>query len=88
MPKVAPFVASLALLAWGLAPAGPAPGRPSRIREAMRDDRMSKADYERMERGYYESLRDAGRRLDEVLSRRPEVSGLWTPQPLGGADRP
>ena len=28
------------------------------------------------------------RRLDAVLSRRPEVSGLWTSQPRGGADRP
>ena len=63
VPRVAPFLATLALLAWGLAPVGPASGRPARIREAMRDDRMSQADYERMERGYYESLLDAGRQL-------------------------
>ncbi|MEJ7637401.1 MAG: hypothetical protein WKF75_05250 [Singulisphaera sp.] len=60
---MAPFVATLALLAWGLAPDGPASGRSSRIREAMRADRMNRADYERMERGYYESLLDAGRQL-------------------------
>ena len=64
-------MATLALLAWGLAPVGPASGRPSRIREAMRADRMSKADYERMERGYYESLLDAGRQLGARRGSRP-----------------
>ena len=62
-PRVVRFLATLALLAWGLAPVGPASGRPARFRDVMRDDRMSRADYERMERGYYESLLDAGRQL-------------------------
>src|SRR5262245_10827647 len=71
------LLATSALLAWGLLPAGPASGRPTaapapapssalplawRVREALRNDLPSRADYERMERGYYEQLLDAGRR--------------------------
>ena len=76
--KVAPFLATLALLAWGLAPVGPASGGPARIREAMRADRMSRVDYERMERGYYESLLDAGRQLGAPVE---------APDPLAAAPR-
>jgi hypothetical protein len=66
------LLATSALLAWGLLPAGPASGTPLttatalpiawRVREALRNDLPSRADYERMERGYYEQLLDAGRR--------------------------
>src|SRR3954453_3551179 len=54
------LLATLAILAWGLAPAGLASGRTLRLREALRCDGPSRADYERMERGYYEHLIDAG----------------------------
>src|SRR3954453_19544166 len=56
------LLATLAILAWGLAPAGLASGRTLRLREALRCDERSRADYDRMERGYYEHLIDAGRR--------------------------
>jgi lysophospholipase L1-like esterase len=56
------ILALLALVAWGLIPAGPAAGRTLRLREALRSGERNRADYERMERGYYERLLDAGRR--------------------------
>jgi lysophospholipase L1-like esterase len=56
------MLATAALLAWGLVPSGPAAGRTLRLREVLRCDEQSRADYERMERGYYEHLLDAGRR--------------------------
>jgi lysophospholipase L1-like esterase len=60
----APYLlATSALLAWGLAPGDPASGMPSRVREVLRNDLPSRADYEKMERGYYEQILDAGRRL-------------------------
>jgi lysophospholipase L1-like esterase len=62
-------LATSALLAWGLVPAGPAGGTPSRVVEAMRNDLPSRADYERMEMGYYEQILDAGRRLDAPAGR-------------------
>jgi lysophospholipase L1-like esterase len=52
------------LLAWGLAPAGLASWPSPRLRETLRRDEKNRADYERMERGYYEQLVDSGRRLD------------------------
>lgn len=54
--RLAPMAATAALLA--LAPA------PHRLVADLRDDRPSRADAERMERGYYERLLDSGRRLD------------------------
>jgi hypothetical protein len=62
------LLATAAILAWGLAPSVPASGRTLRIREALRCDEPSRADYERMERGYYEGLLDAGRRQFGTLS--------------------
>src|SRR6516225_2217043 len=56
------LLATVALLAWGLVPARPAAGRTLRLREVLQCDEQSRADYERMERGYYEHLLDAGRR--------------------------
>src|SRR5829696_3168022 len=47
------LLATAAILAWGLSPAGEASGMPSRVRETLRCDLLSRADYERMERGYY-----------------------------------
>jgi hypothetical protein len=54
------WLATLGLLALGLAP-WPGSGR---ALEALRDDGLNAADAERRERGYYEALLDAGRRLD------------------------
>jgi hypothetical protein len=70
------FLATAALLAWGLAPPRTASGMPARLRETLRSDLMSRADYERMERGYYEQLLDAGRSLGA------------TPDPLALVGRP
>lgn len=53
------LVATSVLLAFGLVPVGPASGTPTRVREALRNDLPSRADVERMERGYYEQLLDA-----------------------------
>src|SRR3954467_10875715 len=55
------LLATAALLGWGLLPAPLAAGMPARVREVLRRDLPSHADYERMERGYYEQLLDAGR---------------------------
>src|SRR4051812_27256144 len=55
------FLATSAILVWGLAPARYASGTPARIRDTLRSDLLSRADYERMERGYYEQILDAGR---------------------------
>lgn len=58
------LLATVVLLAWGMAPVGPASGTMTRVREALRNDLPSRADYERMERGYYEQILDAGRPID------------------------
>jgi len=50
-------------LAAGLLPDDLAPASAVRLREVLRSRLMSKADYERMERGYYEQLLDTGRKL-------------------------
>ena len=65
-PRLSPtLLATVTLLAWGLAPGGPArPGTPAAVREALRNDLPNPADYERIERGYYEQLLDASRRFD------------------------
>lgn len=62
-PLTPQFLATAALLAWGLLPTGLASGMPLRIRETLRNDQLSRADYERMERGYYERILEAGRQL-------------------------
>src|SRR5947209_7392287 len=61
------LLATAAILALGLAPTPPglASSPVLRLRETLRCDEKNRADYERMERGYYEQLIDAGtRRLD------------------------
>jgi lysophospholipase L1-like esterase len=70
------FVATAAILAWGLAPGRLASGMPGRLRETLRNDQLSQADYEKMERGYYEQLLDVGRKLGAPAS-----------DELGSADR-
>jgi lysophospholipase L1-like esterase len=65
LPLAPSILMTAALLAWGLLPASGTPGSlplPLRVREAMRNDLPSRADTERMERGYYERLTAAGRR--------------------------
>jgi GDSL-like Lipase/Acylhydrolase family len=66
------LVLTAAFLAWGVAPPALAPGWTGRVREALRADHRNSSDTERMERGYYESLARAGRRLDQVAIARPE----------------
>src|SRR4051812_29008168 len=61
------FLATAAILAWGLAPVGAASGVPARIRETLRSDLLNRADYDRMERGYYEQILDAGRQLGATV---------------------
>jgi lysophospholipase L1-like esterase len=56
------LLATAAILVWGLAPLGVASGPVLRLRETLRCDEKNQADYERMERGYYEHLIDAGMR--------------------------
>ncbi|MGE3817976.1 MAG: SGNH/GDSL hydrolase family protein [Isosphaeraceae bacterium] len=60
------FAGLLALLAWGIAPGERSPALALRLRETLRNDLPSRADTERMERGYYEQIIDAGRRLGGV----------------------
>ncbi len=57
------FLATAALLAWGVLPDDPARGTPSRLRDLLRNDLPSRADYDQMERGYYEQILDSGRHL-------------------------
>lgn len=52
------FLATAALLAWGTVRVDSASAR---VRETLRNDLPSRTDYDRMERGYYEQLIDAGR---------------------------
>jgi hypothetical protein len=47
------------------------PGSVLRLRETLRCDQMNEADYERMERGYYEHLLDAGRQLGAPAGQAP-----------------
>jgi hypothetical protein len=62
------LAAMAALLAFGMAPNGMVP----HLLQTLRDGGLSAADTELMERGYYETLREAGRRIDELpRSRRP-----------------
>ncbi len=68
---IEPFVVTLALLAWALVPARMASGTPLQVRETLRNDLPSRAEYERMERGYYEQILDTSRRLDAPVAALP-----------------
>jgi hypothetical protein len=78
------FLATAALLAWGLLPPRIASGMPARIRETLRSDLLSRADYERMERGYYEQILDAGRSLGAT----PDPLTIVRGRKLPGAPEP
>lgn len=71
-------MATAALLAFGLAPVGAAPGS-GRVREVLRNDMPARSDYERMERGYYEQLLDTGRRLDAPAAPPGALAGHAEP---------
>jgi lysophospholipase L1-like esterase len=56
----------VAILAWGLLPDGFAGVGPSRLRDSLKSNLFNRADLERIERGYYERLITADRRLDDL----------------------
>ena len=60
-----PFLGIALLLGLGLAPSKFAASRPRSIRDALSNASPSRADFDRIERGYYEQLLDQGRRLDQ-----------------------
>ncbi|WZO98368.1 SGNH/GDSL hydrolase family protein [Isosphaeraceae bacterium EP7] len=55
------LLAAAGLLAFGLAPGRLVPPQALAARDAMRSDAINATDYDRMERGYYEQILDAGR---------------------------
>jgi GDSL-like lipase/acylhydrolase family protein len=65
-PLTAQFLLVLGILAFGLIPEAALHGRPLAVREALCRDQLNDADYERMERGYYERLLDTGRYLSSL----------------------
>lgn len=65
-PLVGQFLLVLGFLAFGLAPGDLLPEAVARLRDSASRDELNDADYERMERGYYERLIDAGRKLSQV----------------------
>jgi hypothetical protein len=71
-PLIAQFTLVLATLAWGMLPPQLMPKMVLRVRETLRRDQMNDADYERMERSYYEHLIEAGRQLDAPVGIAPE----------------
>jgi hypothetical protein len=54
--SIRPMLGTVALLAWGLIP-----GWPDRLNRTLRDDGPNSADYDRIERGYYERLIEPAR---------------------------
>lgn len=82
------LLATAGLLALGLAPREAA----TRAARVLRDDSLNRSDTERMERGYYEALLDAGRRLDRMpgggaaFAPRSEIPFDVGPLGLGVAD--
>jgi len=75
-PLLAQFLTVGGLLASSLVPAPWLGDLPFRLREAARQNQLNLADYERMERGYYERLLDAGRRLDGPAELAPGRQSL------------
>jgi lysophospholipase L1-like esterase len=69
---IARFGSTAIILAIGLAPRGSVPA----VCEAMRDDSRNRADIERMERGYYETLLNTERVLDALAAPEPHVSSV------------
>ncbi len=59
-------LAMVVILAWGLLPDGLAGNGPSRLRDSLKSNLFNQTDLERIERGYYERLIAADRRLDDL----------------------
>ncbi len=59
-------LAIVVILAWGLLPDRLAGDGPARLRDSMKSSLFNRTDLERIERGYYERLIAAGRRLDDL----------------------
>lgn len=70
-PLVGQFLLVLGILAFGLAPEKILPEAVARLRDTVSRDELNDADYERMERGYYERLIDGGRKLSDVADPAP-----------------
>jgi hypothetical protein len=70
------ILATSALLAWGVAPPSLVSGTTGHVRDVLRNDLPNRAEYERMERGYYEQILDTGRRLDAPAPARAEPPRL------------
>jgi len=60
------MLAAIVILACGLVPDRIAGNGPSRLRDTLRSNLFNRIDLQRIERGYYEQLLDAGRRLDDL----------------------
>jgi hypothetical protein len=78
-----PLLATLALLACGLVPDRLSGEGPARLRASLRSHLFNRADASRIERGYYEQLLDAGRRLDDLadlpaVRGRARPGGIWS----------
>jgi lysophospholipase L1-like esterase len=78
------WVALLAILACGLVPDRLCGAYPARLRASLRSNLFNRADAARIERGYYEQLLDAGRRLDD-LADLPALRGRSRPGGVGSA---
>src|SRR5262249_9433656 len=76
------LLTTLAILVCGLVPDRISGEGPARLRASLRSNLFNRADAARIERGYYEQLLDAGRRLDDLADlpalrgRRP--GGIWS----------
>ncbi len=75
--------ATLAILAFGLIPDDLAGRGPARLRSSLRSGLFNRADASRIERGYYEQVINAGRRLNELgdlpaLRRQPGSRGTFS----------
>ncbi len=76
-------LAMVVILAWGLLPDGLAGDGSSRLRDSMKSNLFNRTDLERIERGYYERLIAAGRRLDDLgdvpgLRIRSKSGATWS----------
>jgi hypothetical protein len=60
------FLATLAILVCGLIPDRLAGASPARLRAILSSGMFNQTDASRIERGYYQQLLDAGRRLDDL----------------------
>jgi hypothetical protein len=75
--------ATLAILVYGLVPDRLSGEGPARLRASLRSNLFNRTDAARIERGYYEQLLDAGRRLDDLadlpaLRGRRRPGGAWS----------